>query len=416
MKLIHGSLCFAAATLAVIPLSLHAQPRAQLQFQTLTPGASSTNASWVRHLNRMNEEERQRRVRTYGMPPAPPNRWTQPGATARPAPRISPAPAPPSTTGADGLPRSLYQRRTPARAPQVTPARRIERPRVINATVKRPVSQPATARRTTLPPRPRFAGPAAESRRRSAMAPLAPRASKPQPRVTVTKKKAESSATPRLPALRLRNPFAAKSRATKEIRPISQPTQTRRFTEKKTPALPKFTFKNPFSRPAPEDKVTPVLFNPKPITKPRPKPTTTSPSTPKIMNETARREREASVRRQLAFTPKSQSSGRSANPWAPYTSRSDYERAVSRTQWQPRGPHADELEKKAAPSPKKAKRRWGLSSLFKRRPASSQKDERRKLSGTAKKTRLPNSRYVTSGLPQSDRSSGGMIETTLFGR
>ena len=208
------------------------------------------------------------------------------------------------------------------------------------------------------------------------------------------------------PALSFRKPAAPRlQRTTPTPTPTQQPIKK---TASKRPTktvgsradLPRFSFpgfrrKSNTTQPT---EVRPVLFKPTP----KPKP-------PVIQDQ-----KKAEMRRKLAFMPNSKA-GRRANPWAPYQSRADYERAVARTQWQPREPLAQKRNQRQTFKPT---RRFSFSSLFKpfRAKEESTSSQRKTISRAPRSQRIPNSHYVTKGLPQQDQSSGLMIETTLFGR
>lgn len=294
------------ATAGIFTLaSIHAAP----QFQSLTPGSqpSSSSSKWVKHLNDMNEAERQRRVQTYGMPPAPPNRWAK-RVTAQP--RVQPTPR------RQSAPQSLYQ----------------NRPKVVSAKVQ-PLRQAQLIRYT--PP-------------------------------------------------------------TRQAQPVRQTQPVRQAQAQAQPAS--------YSPPAKRSR----LISWKPIQlKKKPRPVT----------------RQESLRQQVAFMPTNSTQLPQTNPYAPYNSRAEYDQAIRRSKWLPRARSAKMLAEQSRRSTQaKPKKRWSIGSIFKRKKnaapgAKPQKRSSKRSPATRSNTtpRVPNSTYVTSGLPQSNNDSGSMIETTLFG-
>lgn len=372
MKPSSASLWVVTLCLAAASSSLLARPQMH-QFQSLTPSSSDSQQSrWVQHLNAMDEAERQRRVHTYGMPPAPPNRWAhrsqaahrpaQPATPVRRATAVPVAARPTSTPAA--LPRSLYQS-------GASPARPATRPTVARPVASPPVTKPrvvgAQVKRTSPSPRSIGATSSRTSRARTSQA----------------------KSRPSLPKLNFRNPFSRKRSAPAEAAPVAPP-------ERSTPPLD--------VRPAnPAPKPTPILFKRE--------------TTPSARAQSSPGEDEA--RRKLAFMPKSRQATRS-NPWAPYKTKAEYQRALKQSEWQPRGPQAERLKRLSAQKQAKPKRSWNLGSLFKRK-SSPEKESRSLFKRSSSKrtnpmtSKMSKGSYVTSGLPQG-QSSGVMIETALFGR
>ena len=124
-----------AVLLPVVHLPLLGILQAQApQFQSLTP-SNQAQAQWVAHLNNMKEAERRERVRTFGMPPAPPNRWLKPHP-----------PVPGRSQKVQSAPQSRtpppVQRYRPAPPPRPRPA--VVKPKVVPAMAKaKPAEQPA---------------------------------------------------------------------------------------------------------------------------------------------------------------------------------------------------------------------------------------------------------------------------------
>ena len=350
--------CASAGILSLA--SVHAAP----QFRSLSPGNQATpnSSSWVNHLNSMNEAERQRRVHTYGMPPAPPNRWAN-RVNTRPA--VQRATPPPART----TPESLYQNRPPVVAPKVQPPARVPTTRYAPPTQPNRYSPPT-----------RQAQPVRQA-----------------PPVT-------------------HSPSVMKAKPVAQAQPVRQAKPVR------------------FTPPAP--KAQPVLFNPP---APRAQPVRFTPPTPKVkpvkQTQPVKRlrllpwkssqlkskpqpvSREDKLRQQVAFMPTNSTNVSRANPYAPYASRAEYDKAIRRSKWQPRAQSAKLLaEQRKRPSRKlqaKPKKRWSIGSIFKRK---SSKPKQRALATRSNTTpRVPNSTYVTAGLPQSNSDSGSMIETTLLG-
>ncbi|MFT4637020.1 MAG: hypothetical protein ACI8T1_000328 [Verrucomicrobiales bacterium] len=320
-------LCFAAATLGATAISAQQQ---QPKFQSLTPGANQGSAGWVNHLNAMNEAERQRRVLTFGMPAAPPNRWVK---QRQPVP---PMPAP---------------RQVSQRSQQQAPPR-----------TQQPPQAPIKRQRSGFPP----------SLYQSSQAP--PVAAAPEPtQPQVIRASVKAAPAPKLKERQLR--VAA-------VRP-NQPT---------APVATK-------AKPNPVAKAYPVAWTPN-----------------KPVKEAAAAQRQASIRSEIASMP-STNAGRASNPWAPYQSRREYETAVNRSKWQPRGPAA-RAPQQQRPAPKRLS--W-IKSLFTRSAPAPRKQQQPRRAAEPKweKTqtapKVPSSTYVTRGLPQ-DNQSGTVIETTLFGR
>ncbi len=274
-------------------------------FQSLSPGQSS---AWVNHFNGMSEQERSRRVQTFGMPPAPPIRW------AHRAPQRQQA-APTTRTAIQrtqptrSAPRSLYQNHRvatqPAR-PQVVAAR----PRV---TTKAPEVKPV--------------------------------------------------------------PVVAK----KTVAPKKKTVVAKRVPKK--PYIPKRT---------------------------------TAPAT-------ENRER---LQREVAYMPRSYRARQAApsNPYAPYASRADYERAVQRTTWRPLpGSKPNPARSQASSGSKLRKFPWPFRKRSSSRKAEDSRSRTvpvlaRKSAPKTLKKRGPTA-YVSSGLPQpGPRQSRSVIETTLFPR
>lgn len=141
--------------------------------------------------------------------------------------------------------------------------------------------------------------------------------------------------------------------------------------------------------------------------------------------------RQELLRQKVAFMPSNRSNSvPQTNPWAPYNSRAEYESAIRRSKWEPRARSADLLRQQKQQrrprvatkmkAPSKPKRRWSLGSIFKKKKKSTSVSSSKRSSQQAPATRsnttprVPNSKMVTSGLPQSN-DSGSPIQTTLFG-
>lgn len=332
-----------------------AQP---LQFQSLTPGARG-NQTWVAHLNQMKEAERQARVRTFGMPPAPPNRWTQARPTTTPQPRRA-TPAQRQTVSARTVtspprtaqPRSLYQ--TPQRTyrppqaptpPRAAPVRQRTAPPVTARTT--PISQPQPSQARSQPqatPRPRLAAPQAPA----------------QPRRAAPRNKRRF-----FPVL-----FRSQNTST-------QPKPTNRATSTST-VQERLAFMPNSSRSRAANPYAPYAS--------------------KAAYERARARSKWEARELSA------------------RKLAEQRRAEAAAEERRRAARAKELararSKKAAARPSKPKRSFGLFSIFKRDKSSSSRTTAAPRSRTSKK--IPSSTYVTSGLPQPVRGSGSVIETTLF--
>lgn len=329
------------ATAGILTLaSLHAAP----QFRSLTPGnqAAPTSSTWVRHLNGMDEAERQRRVHTFGMPPAPPNRWAN-RVRARPVlqqpkppVRSVPVAARSAPVAVRSAPVSLYQHRPPVSPSKVQPAARAQAVRYAP-----PKRQPQPIRKE-----------------------------KP-----VRQKKPDKKAKP--------------------VQVIPSPQTSRPVVY--TPPAPKV---QPVKQTQPPKRLRLLPWKPS-VLKSKPEPVS----------------REETLRQQVAFMPTNSTRIPQANPYAPYGSRDEYDQAIRRSKWQPRARSAKILadqRKRPSPVPQaKPKKRWTIGSIFRRKKAAPGAKTQERSSNT--KQRVPNSTYVTAGLPQSRSDSGSMIETTLLG-
>ncbi len=385
MKPIQSTLCFAIAAFTVLPLE--AQPRAT-QFRSLSPSGSQSNAYWVAHLNAMSEAERQRRVRTYGTSPAPANPRDR-ALRAQPERRL------PSLSSSNGAPRSIYQTQA-AQPAAVRPAPAASRPgipvtqaRVVAPTVRAPkVSRPAT------PSRPQHSSSPGKTTSTAAhsITPAPPSQNKITPRASSPRRLSTPVARPqRTTTVVHRTPFQV----------TTQVTTKTGTTRHKHPSLPRLSLRRLFGQDGPSvaspRRTVPVVSK--------------QPSAPEKTVEQTPSKAASTLRQQLVYTPNT-AAGRKVTPWAPYASREAYRRAAADAQWKPLGPTAEKLQKVSSAKPKK---RWSLFSLFKR--SHSDRDDDRSASASSRKrlsTKVPGSRIVTAGLPQTERSSGPMIETTLF--
>ena len=448
MQLLTRLLSF-VTLLSAVPLS--AQQRAP-QFQSLTPGPRRASPAWVGQVNAMKEAERMRRVRTHGVPPAPANRRS----AARPAPSRRQTPPPPKASRTrpqrqpnrppstllshDRLSTSRYQRSRaksdkapPGRGPAhvgTTPAKRqtpARSQRPTRAAAARPSQRPALSTKVRSRPSNKRQSRTPQTRQFQRQ-PLQPRSNKTRPPVRPPETR---TLPPRPPKTRPLQPRHPETRTLPPRPPKTRPLQPRhpetrtlssrtRHQGKPTLTKPKAQrkAKTPGRTPSATPKIIPVLWNPgkesgqwrtKPIAVQRE--TTRRPKLDPVRSQSSSRSAKPGSPRQLSSSVRSQSSsrsakpgspprfgsrssvpskprGRSANPYAPYRSRGAYERAVARTAWRTLGPAAQRLRRGLASKPPATRARYSK--------------------------KVPNSRYVTAGLPQGN-PSGSVIETTLFG-
>ena len=132
------------------------------RFQSLSPARQPS--AWVQQLNMMNEAERRERVRTYGMPPAPPNRWlrnsepTDAPVAKRPVvQQYSPAPTPkarPAVVKPKVLPVGSKAKTVTRISPKPQPKLRLKQPALIKPQPRPHESDadPSVERTTALRP------------------------------------------------------------------------------------------------------------------------------------------------------------------------------------------------------------------------------------------------------------------------
>ena len=418
MKRFQGFSCCAVASLVLIAPA-QAKPR-QVQFQPLTPGAANASSNWVTHLNRMSEAERQERVRTYGMPPAPPNRWlrttpTVATRTSRPVPAVVRPSLPPRP---DGYPATLYQNQNAKKktGPDRMPSSSTASDRTSNA-------DSPTRRTTARVPAARSTAQATQTTPR----PTAPRiTSKAQTRPSETTSRRVSTNASRVRTTSTDTPGSFNReadhdrRCTKGAEEIL--THSQAHASSSSQVYPPRSPSN--DRPPSSREVHPIMFSKK--TEPKPKPIVAKPQArtkaipkAKAKPKVETNPREKSLRHQLAFMPQL-----TLRPAPPIRGRPTNREANTNARWPIlNGNPAAPWPGNQSPSPRPGPRPSPDPNVASASAHFSNVDRppphpvsTRSSKWAPKSVKIPNSRYVTSGMPQPDRGTAPMIETTLFGR